>query len=409
MLEALLGLEFEVQNQLTWSETLSTAKANQVDILSAVTSTPDRNHYLSFTQPYVRSPMVIVTDDQVSFIADISGLNGRQVAVVKDHASHEMLANYHPLINLDVRDSAIDSLKAVAAGEVYAFVDNLAVASYLISTQGLANLKISGQTPYSFDLSMAVQKDQLLLKSILDKALMHISRQEHNLIYDRWVSLTVSKGVSWRRVLPLVLGLTLLLLVLGFYTLYLFNLNRRIRQVNTWLKQAELKLKEKNTQLKIVSNTDKLTGAYNRHYLDKALSEQLGLAQRYQRPMSIALFDLDYFKKVNDQFGHQAGDKVLQAFTQLVKKNIRASDVFGRWGGEEFLLICPETSKEQACLVVNKIRKLLEEELFEGDLKQTVSAGVVEVQANVTLEGLLFLADQQLYLAKGSGRNKVMG
>ena len=408
LLEELLHLKFDIQDQLSWPETLSKAEEGKIDLFPAVMNTPDRNRYLSFTQPYVRSPMIIVTDNNVSFIADMNELNGQRVAVVKGYASHEMLEKNHPLIRLDLRDSAIESLKAVAAGEVDAFVDNLAVASYLIRTQGLANLKISGQTPYSFDLSMAVQKDQQQLKSIIDKALLYVSRQQHNTIYDRWVTLEIAKGFPWSRVLPPVLSLSLILLVLGYYTLYLFNLNRRIQEVNSRLKLTELELKEKNAQLEKVSITDKLTGVYNRHYLDKALSEQLALAQRHQRPMSIALFDLDHFKKVNDNFGHLMGDKVLQVFTSLVKSNIRISDVFGRWGGEEFLLIFPETNKQQADLVVNKIRLALEKQVFEEGLKQTVSAGIIEVQADSTLDDLLLLVDQKLYLAKGAGRNQVM-
>ncbi|GLR65259.1 ABC transporter substrate-binding protein [Marinospirillum insulare] len=408
LLEELLHLKFAIQDQLSWPETLDEAKAGGVDFFPAITKTPERSQYLSFTQPYIRSPMIIVTDNQVSFISNMNELNARRVAVVKGYASHEMLEKHHPLIQLDLRDSAIEALKAVAAGEVDAFIDNLAVASYLIRTQGLANLKISGQTPYSFDLSMAVQKDQLLLKSILDKALAHISRQQHTNIYDSWVTLEVEKGFPWSKFLPPFIGLGLTLLVLCCYTIYLFKLNQRIRVVNCKLKKAELALKEKNIQLEKASVTDKLTGAYNRHYLDKALQDLLALAQRHKRPMSIALFDLDLFKKVNDNFGHQVGDKVLQAFVELVDKNTRVNDVFGRWGGEEFLLICPETNKEQACLVVEKIRSALEKQFFDEGIKQTVSAGIVEAKQGLTVDDLLSLADEKLYLAKGAGRNKAM-
>ncbi|WP_027849644.1 ABC transporter substrate-binding protein [Marinospirillum minutulum] len=408
LLEELLQLKFKIQDQLSWPETLDEAKAGGIDFFPAITNTPERRRYLNFTQPYIRSPMIIVTDNQVSFISNMSELNGRRVAVVKGYASHEMLEKNHPLIQLDLRDSAIEALKAVAAGEVDAFIDNLAVASYLIRTQGLANLKISGQTPYSFDLSMAVQKDQLVLKSILAKALAHISRQQHTSIYDSWVTLEVEKGFPWSKFLPPFIGLGLVMLLLCYYTLHLFKLNQRIRVANCKLKKAELALKEKNAQLEKVSITDKLTGAYNRHFLDKALSDQLALALRHKRPMSIALFDLDFFKKVNDNFGHQVGDKVLQTFVELVKKNTRSTDMFGRWGGEEFLLICPETNKQQACLVVEKIRLALEKQLFEEGIKQTVSAGVVEAKQGITVDNMLSLVDQKLYLAKEAGRNKIM-
>lgn len=408
LLETLLNLKFVINDKLTWLETLILAEKGKIDLLPAIMDTPYRSYYLDFTQPYVRSPMIIVTNSQVSFIANINELDGMRVAVVKGYAPHEMLAQNHPLIDLDLKDSAIDALKAVASGEIYAFVDNLAVASYLIRTQGLANLKISGQTPYAFDLSMGINKNQPHLKSIIDKALLHVSRQQHNAIYDRWVSIDISKPFPWMQVLLPVSGLSLVLLILSFYTFYLFNLNKKIRQVNARLTLTELELTEKNAQLKCVSITDKLTGAYNRHYLDKALSKQLALAQNHNRPLSIALFDLDYFKKVNDNFGHQIGDAVLKFFTDLVKNNIRSTDVFGRWGGEEFLLIFPETNKQNACILADRIRQCLEVHLFEAGFKQTVSAGVVEVQANLTADQFLFLADKQLYLAKQTGRNKVM-
>lgn len=148
--------------------------------------------------------------------------------------------------------------------------------------------------------------------------------------------------------------------MLGYYTRYLFKLNKRIQVVNMRLRQAESTLKEKNGQLEKLSVTDKLTGVYNRHYLDKVLSEQLALVQRYDNTMSVALFDLDYFKRINDEYGHQTGDKVLQVFADLVRKQIRTNDVFGRWGGEEFLLIYPGTNQAQATEATNKIRKALD-------------------------------------------------
>ena len=408
LLEELLQLEFKIQDQLSWTETLAEAKTGAIDVFPAITNTPERRAYLSFTQPYIRSPMVIVTDNKVSFISDMAELNGKRVAVVKGYASHEMIKSHHPLIQLDLRDSALESLKAVAAGEVYAFIDNLAVASYLIRTQGLANLKISGQTPYSFDLSMGVQKTQPELQSILNKALKYISRQRHSEIYDNWVALEVDKSFPWNKFLPPFIGLGLIMLVLGYYALHLVKLNRRIRFVNCKLKKTELALKEKNVQLEKASITDKLTGIYNRHYLDKALSDQLVLSQRYKRPMSIALLDLDFFKQVNDGFGHQVGDKVLQIFAGLIDKNTRSTDMFGRWGGEEFLIIFPETNKQQACLVVDKIRLALENQFFEEGLKQTVSVGVVEAKEDLTVDRLLSLVDEKLYLAKDTGRNKIM-
>lgn len=408
LLEELLNVEFEILGKMSWQQTLDAAEQEEIDLLPSITNTPERSRYLSFTQPYVHSPMVIVTDNRVSYIADMNELKNKRVAVAKSYASHEMLAKHHPYIQLDLKDSAIEAIKAVAAGEVDAFVENLAVASYLIRNHGLANLKISGQTPYSYDISMAVQKNNPILESIIEKALLSISVQQQNAIYDRWVSVEVAEKFPWRQVLLPVLALSLVLLLLGFYTVYLFNFNSKMQRINNWLKKTERELKEKNSQLEQVSITDKLTNIYNRHYLDKVLSEQFSLALRHNRPMSLALFDLDHFKKVNDTFGHPVGDKVLKVFAKLVQENIRKTDVFGRWGGEEFLLVFPETNKEQAYLAVEKIRLALQAYKFEEGFQQTVSAGIVEAEESLTLNEMLLLVDKKLYLAKGTGRNKVM-
>ena len=404
-----LGVEFDIQHQLSWTEVIDAAQQGELDLLPAVAATPERRAYLNFTQPYVRSPMVIVTDTTVDYVSSMDQLQGKTVAVVEDYASHEMLKNNFPLLRLSLKQSAIEGLQAVAAGEVDAFVDNLAVVSYLIRSEGLANLKVSGQTPYSFNLSFGLRKDSPLLLSVMEKALASISAAEHAEIYDRWVSVPAVEGFPWSKVLPVVFALLLLLLLLGLYTLHLAQLNLRIRSFNVRLQDAEKQLLEKNAQLEQLSITDKLTGIYNRHHLDKVLLEQLALSKRHQRPLAVVLFDLDYFKELNDTHGHQMGDRVLQAFADLVKNSVRVSDVFGRWGGEEFLLICPETTLEQAIGVADKIRIKLEQHEFEGGIHQRVSAGVMALADNMSVDQLLSAVDKQLYIAKESGRNQVVG
>lgn len=409
LLSERLGVEFDIQHHSSWAEVMEDARQGKLDLLSAVSPTPDRRSYLNFTQPYVRSPMVVVTDSKVDFIASMDQLKGKKVGVVLDYASHEMLKNNFPLLQLVLKETALDGLRAVAAGEVDAFVDNLAVVSYLMRTEGLANLKVSGQTPYSFNLSLGLRNDSPMLLAVMEKALASISPQEHAEIYDRWVRAPASEGFPWARVLPVLLGLLLLLLLLGLYTLHLAQLNLRIRSFNERLQDAEKQLLEKNAQLEQLSITDKLTGIYNRHHLDKVLLEQLALSKRHHRPLTVVLFDLDYFKELNDTHGHQMGDQILQDFAELVKNSVRVSDVFGRWGGEEFLLICPETTLQQAIGVADKIRSKLEQHEFEGGIRQRVSAGVMALSEGMTVDQLLSAVDKQLYIAKESGRNQVVG
>ncbi len=400
LLEERLGVRVELVHGLSWLEVLEASRQGEIDLLPAVAATPARRDFLSFSRPYVRSPMVLVTDMSIDFIAGVEQLKNRKILTVTGYASDETLGSFYPNLKVERVNSTLEGLQRVAAGEAEVFVGNLAAVSYLIRSEGLANLKVSGQLPHSFDLAMAVRNDLPQLVEILDHFLASVSAREHNEIYATWVKLPVQQGIPWRNILPILISLLALLGLLGFYAAHLTRLNRRIRL-------AEAELRSKNRELKQVSITDKLTGCYNRHHLDKVLLEQAELVRRHQRPLALVLFDLDHFKRLNDTHGHQMGDEVLHTFAELVRGQVRSTDVFGRWGGEEFLLICPETDQKQACQVAEKIRKVLEEHEFPQGIRQTLSAGVLSLKQEMSLDQLLSEVDEQLYRAKQQGRNRV--
>ena len=170
-------------------------------------------------------------------------------------------------------------------------------------------------------------------------------------------------------------------------------------------------LSENITNKKIIeklSQTDKLTQLYNRFKLDKSLNEEMNRFQRYQHSFSILLIDIDYFKAINDTYGHNIGDTVLIEISHLLKKNSRKTDIVGRWGGEEFLIICPDTPLDGAISLAQLLRKKVEEFEFSVVNHKTVSIGVAYARENDNLQNLLKRADDYLYEAKESGRNKVI-
>jgi len=118
--------------------------------------------------------------------------------------------------------------------------------------------------------------------------------------------------------------------------------------------------------------------------------------------------DIDHFKKINDNYGHAVGDYVLAEVSQIVKQHIRGNDLFARWGGEEFVLVCRNTPIDQARLVAEKIRLLIADREFDNDLRVSASFGVATLHSNETLEQLFKAADEALYKAKNEGRNKVV-
>jgi diguanylate cyclase (GGDEF)-like protein len=192
-----------------------------------------------------------------------------------------------------------------------------------------------------------------------------------------------------------------------------------IRNLQKDLEDKVWELKVLYEQVKDLSIRDSLTGLYNRRYLDEVMLGQISRSTRYRHPLSVIVADLDYFKRVNDSFGHTIGDEVLAKTAQVLLTCVRDSDVVGRIGGEEFMILCPETNKTQAIMVGERIRKKMEnlewEEIQPG-LVMTISIGVGSTEqeeekedvSTIDRRRLFDLADKSLYLAKESGRNKVV-
>ncbi len=159
--------------------------------------------------------------------------------------------------------------------------------------------------------------------------------------------------------------------------------------------------------------TDGLTQVSNKRYLLEFLEREMGRCHRYNRPLSLLMFDVDHFKDVNDANGHIAGDYLLRELAQIIRQRVRKEECFARFGGEEFALAMPETGPENARRFAEKIRKMVEEQVFvfEGrEMKITLSLGVANMTPEMT-EPVQFIqaADANLYQAKKDGRNRVSG
>ena len=162
-----------------------------------------------------------------------------------------------------------------------------------------------------------------------------------------------------------------------------------------------------NRLLKDLSQTDALSGLYNRRYMNKKLEEEIMKYKRYKIPFSVLLLDIDYFKKINDTYGHDKGDLVIKTISSLMQKHIRNTDICARWGGEEFLILASNSDLEGATKLANNLKKLVESSEFEINHNITVSIGVSSMNTHLEQETLLKLVDNALYKAKEKGRNRV--
>ena len=159
--------------------------------------------------------------------------------------------------------------------------------------------------------------------------------------------------------------------------------------------------------LKQLSSTDSLTQIYNRMAFNDIIETELNRTKRYKTDLSLIMFDIDHFKNVNDTYGHMTGDNVLRSLVDLVKQKIRTVDIFARWGGEEFMLLTPETSPEAAYDLAERLRIAIEEHLFASAGKVTASFGVASFKGDDSPDILTKRVDQALYRAKEGGRNRV--
>ena len=169
----------------------------------------------------------------------------------------------------------------------------------------------------------------------------------------------------------------------------------------------ERKILGHNLELERLSMTDMLTGVFNRLGLQQRSGEVLSRAARFKHPVALLLIDLDHFKQINDRHGHPVGDRVLKQFAEAIKANLRGSDIFGRWGGEEFLVLSPHLKLAEAKKLADKLRLAIEATEFADAIRLTASIGVSEYHPGETDAVVLARADQALYRAKSSGRNRV--
>ncbi|MBI5264663.1 MAG: GGDEF domain-containing protein [Bradyrhizobium sp.] len=183
------------------------------------------------------------------------------------------------------------------------------------------------------------------------------------------------------------------------------------RELRHSLYQNSLKLKEAYRIIEELAQLDELTGSFNRRSIMRLLDEEIGCARDTARPCSIALIDLDWFKRVNDAYGHPTGDEVLRTFAITAFANIRDSDRFGRYGGEEFLLVLPGSAHDEAKRMLERLQCIvagLDWSAFSPDLRVTISAGVATLQSGDDIDSILARADAALYEAKAQGRNRVI-
>jgi diguanylate cyclase (GGDEF)-like protein len=235
--------------------------------------------------------------------------------------------------------------------------------------------------------------------------------------------MTLMDWIDFRTIIAAVSGLVLGAIVVSAWLIYKYrrHIERMEAQLDNIIQERTLELQitlqelaEKNQLLQAQSTTDALSGVRNRAYFDQKIAAELNRSRREQRSLAVVLLDIDFFKQVNDDFGHLAGDQVIRQVAGLIQSNLkRCSDHVCRYGGEEFALILPNTDVEGALEVAERIRSMLAAEALQVEDHQltiTISAGcyAATAQADSSPEYYIHCADKALYQAKNAGRNRAI-
>lgn len=380
------GIEFEFEPSDTWIEVLNKFSAGKIDLIPAMSESDMIGSEVLLTEPYVTFPLVIVSRDDTDLVAIVGALNGKKVGVGEGYTSYFYLNQNYPDIILEQTRDVPEGLQMLEDGEIDAFVGHIAVVVHGINDKNL-DLRISGFADYTFQHRIGVTPDHPLARSVIDKVILSMTPEDHSKIIDRWFNMEVSR-FNYTLLWYLLAGI-LVVSGFAFYRYYLIS--------------------RTNETLVKIAATDDLTGLANRKRINEHLETCEYRAERYadSYQYSLILIDIDNFKIINDEYGHDVGDKVLVQFAGVLNNLTRRTDLVSRWGGEEFLIVCESTGQQEAITVAEKLRASISEVKFPDVPQVTASFGVIENIPGESHVAAFCRLDKKLYEAKNAGKNCV--
>lgn len=395
-----LGIPFLLKPAPSFEEALNQVKTGQCDMILPVSKTPGRSTVLEFTSAFMNYNVVIISRNNFPFISDIPELVAKKIGIIANRNLFEKVVNIYPELNYILYETIEKCLVEVSSGQLDAAILSLPVASHYIRKTGITNLKVAGHSSIKEDLRIGVQKEDKHLHSIMSKVVRSLTLQDIDMIYQKWVGSELTPRTDYSL-------LWKALSIAGIILVIVVAWNRNLTRLNRQIALAHETLREKTRELEHISITDSLTKIFNRRHIEAVFDLEIKRTLRHHRDLSIVLVDIDFFKAVNDTFGHQTGDRVLEQFADLIKTNIRTTDILGRWGGEEFLIVCPETNLTNAAHLAKTLCRRIETAQFDRVGPQTASFGATGFKQGDDSQTIIFRADKALYLAKSQGRNRV--
>jgi diguanylate cyclase (GGDEF)-like protein len=397
-----LSVEFEHHPTESWSESLRALERGQCDMLPAVpaSNTLEQNPDITLTEVYYSLPTVVLGRIETPFFGSITELHGQSIGVSNHTAWVNDLSLQHPGLNLQVHSSEREALQRLQSGDLYGYIGTLVTTSMLLQEMKMNDIRVIGRIPMDTSLAIAVHEQNTVLASILEKALASLSATERAEMERRWLSVKLEERVDYALLWKILLG-TLIVFTLLLYW------NRKLQRLNRKLEQANHKLAQ-------ISTTDQLTGVGNRTHFEQTFEARFEECRNTESPYLVAMVDADHFKRINDQWGHEAGDACLKRLADILKSHFSDFDSeIVRFGGEEFVIFSAITDSALVNKQLEDMRATVEASTTEFEahlIKLTISIGyccTIPKSGDMPQQWLR-AADRALYDAKDAGRNCVV-
>ena len=330
-------------------------------------------------------PIVLVTTDNKNLITSLSNLKHVQIGVLKNLDIISTLQKEYKNIEFIPIENTEAGIYKLEKNQIFGLIDNLYTISHKIN-KDYSNVKINSLLDYELNLYLQVLQKDSAFMNIINNAINRFTKEDIDAILNNYQFILYSEQVDYYLIFKIVLPLMLLLVLFVYY-------NIKMREEIEKRKKIELQLSE-------LANRDFLTKIFNRRKIEEILEIELDRVERYENNLSVIFFDINDFKYINDTFGHIMGDEVLIKIADLLSYNIRITDSIGRWGGDEFLIILPQTTLSQCENIILDFEEQINLIEFNDGLKISCSFGVADYKEGDDLDSLLKRADESMYCKK---------
>jgi polar amino acid transport system substrate-binding protein len=350
-----------------------------------------------FSDSISQIPVALATKTHVNYISNLSSLKNITIGVLGKLELIQILRKDYPNIKFEEIPNIENGIYKLKNNDIFGLIDDLYTLSHSTDQIKASAIKINNSLEYKINMFLQTEKKNENFIKLINKSINNLSEKERNEILNNYQLILYHQSIDFIYILQFVIPLLILLAVFIF-------LNYRLKE--------EIKIrKETEKKLSLLANNDSLTNIFNRRRIEELCENELKRTKRYNNNLTLIFLDLNDFKLINDLYGHHIGDDVLVKIAYIVSENIRSTDYFGRWGGDEFLIILPQTDLLQTKNIITTLEERISNIDFnlKLDLKVSCSFGLSEYKENDTLDSLLKKADESMYKIKNEyKRNKTL-